>query len=135
MVSDFFFPNMGGVEEHIYNLSQCLLQKGHKVVILTHSYEDRVGVRYMTNFLKVYYLPIRVFYNQCILPTMIANIPLIRYIFIREQIEIIHGHSAFSALAHEAMLVGNLMGLKVLRNEVTVVLFNDSVIHFSDSIH
>lgn len=130
MVSDFFFPNVGGVEEHIYNLSMCLLEKGHKVVVMTHSYGDRVGsffnfiwfilliknisgVRYMTNGLKVYYLPIQVFYNQCVLPTMICNIPLIRYILIRERIEIIHGHSAFSALAHEALLIGNLMGMKV----------------------
>lgn len=53
MVSDFFYPNMGGVEEHIFNLSQCLLLQGHKVVVFTHSYGDRVGVRYMTNGLKV----------------------------------------------------------------------------------
>ena len=31
MVSDFFYPNFGGVENHIYYLSQCLLQRGHKV--------------------------------------------------------------------------------------------------------
>lgn len=31
MVSDFFFPNFGGVENHIYLLSQCLLKLGHKV--------------------------------------------------------------------------------------------------------
>lgn len=67
----------------------------------------------MTNGLKVYYLPIQVFYNQCVLPTMICNIPLMRYILIRERIQIIHVHSAFSALAHEALLIGNLMGLKV----------------------
>lgn len=54
MVSDFFYPNMGGVEEHIFNLSQCLLERGHKVVVLTHSYGDRIGIRYMTNGLKVY---------------------------------------------------------------------------------
>ena len=34
MVSDFFYPNMGGVESHIYQLSQCLLERGHKVNIL-----------------------------------------------------------------------------------------------------
>nr|CAI5819883.1 unnamed protein product [Callosobruchus analis] len=62
MVSDFFFPNMGGVEEHIYNLSECLILSGHKVVIMTHSYEDRVGVRFLTNGLKVYYLPIKSFW-------------------------------------------------------------------------
>ena len=31
MVSDFFFPNLGGVENHIYELSQSLLELGHKV--------------------------------------------------------------------------------------------------------
>jgi phosphatidylinositol glycan class A protein len=64
IASDFFFPNHGGVEEHIYNLSQCLLKRGHKVIIITHSYGDRKGIRYMTSGLKVYYLPIKVFYNQ-----------------------------------------------------------------------
>lgn len=126
MVSDFFFPNVGGVEEHIFNLSQCLLQKGHKVIIMTHSYEERVGIRYMTNGLKVYYLPIKVFYNQCVLPTMICNIALIRYIFLREEIEIIHGHSAFSALAHEAMLIGNLLGLQTVFTDHSLFGFADA---------
>ncbi|XP_015117854.1 N-acetylglucosaminyl-phosphatidylinositol biosynthetic protein [Diachasma alloeum] len=126
MISDFFYPNMGGVEEHIFNLAQCLIGRGHKVVVLTHSYSDRVGVRYMTNGLKVYYLPIKVFYNQCVLPTMICSIPLIRYIFIREKIEIIHGHSAFSALAHEGMLVGRLMALKTVFTDHSLFGFADA---------
>lgn len=67
----------------------------------------------MTGGLKVYYLPIYTFYHQCILPTMMCNIPLLRHILIREQIDIVHGHSAFSALAHEAMFVGKLLGLRV----------------------
>lgn len=53
MVSDFFYPNTGGVEAHIYQLSQCLLAAGHKVVVLTHAYGDRCGVRHLTNGLKV----------------------------------------------------------------------------------
>ena len=28
MCSDFSYPNMGGVEMHIYQLAQCLLQRG-----------------------------------------------------------------------------------------------------------
>lgn len=56
MVSDFFYPNMGGVEEHIFNLSQCLISRGHKVIVMTHSYGERIGVRYMTNGLKVWIL-------------------------------------------------------------------------------
>jgi phosphatidylinositol N-acetylglucosaminyltransferase subunit A len=125
IASDFFYPNHGGVEEHIYNLSQCLLSRGHKVVIVTHSYEDRKGIRYMTNGLKVYYLPIKVFYNQCILPTMICNIPILRNIFIREEIQIVHGHSAFSALAHEAMQIGVLMGLRAIFTDHSLFGFAD----------
>jgi phosphatidylinositol glycan class A protein len=52
MVSDFFYPNTGGVESHIYQLSQCLLARGHKVVVLTHAYGERTGVRHLTNGLK-----------------------------------------------------------------------------------
>lgn len=66
MASDFFYPNMGGVEEHIFNLSQCLIMKGYKVIVLTHSYQDRVGVRYMTNGLKVIY---NLYYTSLILCT------------------------------------------------------------------
>ncbi|PSN41939.1 N-acetylglucosaminyl-phosphatidylinositol biosynthetic protein [Blattella germanica] len=126
MVSDFFYPNMGGVEEHIFNLSQCLISRGHKVIVMTHSYGDRVGVRYMTNGLKVFYLPVKVFYNQCVLPTMICSLPLIRYIFIRERISIIHGHSAFSALAHEGMIIGRLMGLKTVFTDHSLFGFADA---------
>ncbi len=31
MVSDFFYPNIGGVESHIYQLSQALKERGHYV--------------------------------------------------------------------------------------------------------
>lgn len=53
MVSDFFYPLIGGVENHIYQLSQCLIDRDYKVIVITHAYDDRVGVRYMTNGLKV----------------------------------------------------------------------------------
>lgn len=33
MVSDFFYPNTGGIENHIYQLAQHLIQKGYKVFL------------------------------------------------------------------------------------------------------
>lgn len=126
MVSDFFYPNTGGVEEHIYNLSQCLLKRTHKVIIMTHCYGQRAGIRYLTRGLKVYYLPVRVFYAQCVLPTMICNIALIRYILIREQVEIVHGHSAFSVLCHEVSIIAKLMGLKTVFTDHSLFGFADT---------
>lgn len=79
----------------------------------------------MTSGLKVYYLPIKVFYNQCILPTMICNLPIFRNIYIREQIQIVHGHSAFSALAHEAMQIAILMGIRTVFTDHSLFGFAD----------
>ncbi len=42
MVSDFFYPNFGGVENHIYQLSQCLIDQGHKVRTATDN-DNREG--------------------------------------------------------------------------------------------
>ena len=55
MVCDFFYPRLGGVEMHIWSLSQHLIRLGHKVIVITHGYENRKGVRYMPGPLKVYY--------------------------------------------------------------------------------
>ncbi len=56
LASDYFFPNVGGVETHIYQLAQCLLVRGHRVIVITHAYGNdwkRQGVRYMARGLKV----------------------------------------------------------------------------------
>lgn len=117
---------MGGVESHIYQLSQCLLHRGHKVVIITHAYGERSGIRYLTNMLKVYYIPMGPFYNQCVLPTLFTSLPLIRNILIREGITIVHGHSAFSALAHETMFHAKTMQLKTVFTDHSLFGFADA---------
>ena len=44
MISDFFYPNMGGVEMHLYQLAQCLINRGNKVnkhsIHITSSFDD-----------------------------------------------------------------------------------------------
>jgi phosphatidylinositol glycan class A protein len=58
LVSDFFVPNLGGVEMHMYNVAQCLIEMGHKIIVVTTTYDnERCGVRYLSNGLKVYYMP------------------------------------------------------------------------------
>ncbi|XP_064461193.1 phosphatidylinositol N-acetylglucosaminyltransferase subunit A-like isoform X2 [Ornithodoros turicata] len=126
MVSDFFYPNTGGVESHIYQLSQCLIALGHKVCVITHSYNDRTGIRYMTSGLKVYHLPFLVIYNQCTLPTAMVSFPLIRNILLRESITIVHMHSAFSALALEASFYAVTMGIKAVFTDHSLFGFADA---------
>lgn len=125
MVSDFFYPNMGGVESHIYQLSQCLIEKGHKVVIATHAYGKRKGIRYLTNGLKVYYLPLQVMYNQSTATTVFHSFPLLRSVFVRERITVVHAHSSFSAMAHDALFHAKTMGLNTVFTDHSLFGFAD----------
>ncbi|CAN7069994.1 unnamed protein product [Brassica rapa subsp. trilocularis] len=125
MVSDFFFPNFGGVENHIYYLSQCLLNLGHKVVVMTHAYGNRTGVRYMTGGLKVYYVPWRPFAMQNTFPTVYGTLPIVRTILKRERITVVHGHQAFSTLCHEALMHARTMGYRVVFTDHSLYGFAD----------
>ncbi|WEW54589.1 phosphatidylinositol N-acetylglucosaminyltransferase GPI3 subunit [Emydomyces testavorans] len=114
MISDFFFPQPGGVESHIYQLSTKLIDRGHKVIIVTHPYKGRTGVRYLTNGLKVYHVPFFVIYRESTMPTVFSFFPIFRNIVIREQIEIVHGHASLSSFCHEAILHARTMGLRTV---------------------
>jgi phosphatidylinositol glycan class A protein len=126
MVSDFFYPNLGGVETHIWSLSQCLLEMGHKVVVITHSYGGRKGIRYMTNGLKVYYLPMLVFAQQDTSPTLYGFYPLFRKIMIREGLTHVHCHQATSMLGHHCMLHARTMGYRVCYTDHSLFSFSDA---------
>jgi phosphatidylinositol glycan class A protein len=126
MVSDFFFPQPGGVESHIYQLSTKLIDRGHKVIIITHAYEGRTGVRYLTNGLKVYHVPFFVIYRESTMPTVFSFFPIFRNIVIREQIEIVHGHASLSSLCHEAILHARTMGLRTVFTDHSLFGFADA---------
>lgn len=126
MVSDFFYPNMGGVESHLYHLSQLLIKRGHKVIIITHAYSSRSGVRYLTNGLKVYYVPTWVVYQQATLPTIFCFFPIFRNIVLREGIDVVHGHQACSTLCHESLLHARTMGIKAVFTDHSLFGFADA---------
>ncbi|GJP52484.1 hypothetical protein CLOM_g11593 [Closterium sp. NIES-68] len=128
MVCDFFFPNFGGVESHIYLLAQCLLQRGHKVVVLTHAYGNRVGVRYLTNGLKVYYAPRRAVWLQATPPSPLPclSLPLFRSIIVRERIDIVHGHQSFAPMCHDALLHACTLGRRAVFTDHSLCGFADA---------
>lgn len=126
MVSDFFFPQPGGVESHIYQLSSKLIDRGHKVVIITHAYKGRTGVHYLTNGLKVYHVPFLVMYRETTFPTVFSFFPVFRNIVIREQIQIVHGHASLSSFCHEAILHARTMGLRTVFTDHSLFGFGDA---------
>jgi len=131
-ISDFCYPNMGGVELHLYQLSSCLIKRGNKVIMITHSYGNRKGIRYLANGCKVYYIPQKDIYNQSSLPTICFSLffPLFRRILIRENIEIVHCHQAFSTLALEGIFLAKTMGYKTVFTDHSLFGFADlSSIH------
>lgn len=127
MISDFFFPNVGGVEGHIYAVSQRLIARGHKVIVITHAYTpDRVGVRYLTQGLKVYYVPYGVIARQDTLPQFLCFLPFLRSILLREQIEIVHSHQALSSMGHEGITHAKTLGLKAVFTDHSLFGFADT---------
>jgi phosphatidylinositol glycan class A protein len=55
-------------------------------------FNERTGVRYLTNGMKVYHLPLAPFAMQDSFLTVYYLINILRKIIIREKIDIIHGH-------------------------------------------
>ena len=129
MVCDFFYPNLGGVENHIYSLSQKLIERGHKVIIITHQYSgsQRQGVRYLPGPLKVYYCPIVPMASgaNVAVPTFTATLPLLRYILLREQIDVVHAHQATSTMGNESVVYASMMGLGTVYTDHSLFGFND----------
>jgi phosphatidylinositol glycan class A protein len=116
MVCDFFYPSAGGVENHVHQLAQCLLRQGHKVIVITHKYGARQGVRWLAGGLKVYHVPFASVYDRCLMPTVILMLPLLRDILARERISVVHTH-AVCTMALEAVPLAALMGYRVVHTE------------------
>ncbi|KAJ5676486.1 uncharacterized protein N7477_002119 [Penicillium maclennaniae] len=125
-IADFFFPQSGGIESHIYQLSSKLIDRGHKVIIITHAYKGRTGVRYLTNGLKIYHVPFFVIYRETTFPTVFSFFPIFRNIVIREQIEIVHGHASLSSFCGEAILHARTMGLRTVFTDHSLFGFADA---------
>lgn len=148
MVCDFFYPRLGGVENHIWSLAHTLLRLGHKVIVITHAYNcpdaddlvkdddiinngervrksRRCGVRYLPGGLKVYHCPFIPMTDEVCLPTFTVSFPLLRWIFIREGIEIVHSHQATSAMANEAITYAAELGLASVYTDHSLFGFDD----------
>ena len=147
MITDFFHPAVGGVENHIYMLSANLIRRGHKartilvqksttllktdvlkqVIVITHSHPpDRVGVRWLLPSLKVYYIPFLPIASSATLPNFFTTLPYLRTILLREHIHLIHAHASLSSMGHEGILHAHLMGIRTVFTDHSLFGFDDA---------
>ncbi|KAJ7154666.1 transferase [Mycena filopes] len=127
MITDFFHPNVGGVENHVYMLSAKLIRRGHKVIVITHSHQpDRVGVRWLVPSLKVYYIPFVPIAASATLPEFLTFLPYLRTILIREHIHLVHAHASLSSLGHEGILHSHLLGVRSVFTDHSLFGFDDA---------
>ncbi|KAJ7931266.1 glycosyltransferase family 4 protein [Mycena leptocephala] len=127
MITDFFHPAVGGVENHVYMLSANLIRLGHKVIVITHSHKpDLVGVRWLVPSLKVYYIPFVPIASSATLPQFFTFLPYLRTILIREHIQLIHAHASLSALGHEGILHSHLLGVRTVFTDHSLFGFDDA---------
>jgi len=78
----------------------------------------------------VYYAPRLAFDRECTLPTVLGAFSLMRSVIVRERIQLVHAHQAFSTLAHEAVLHARTMRLKTVFTDHSLFGFADgSSIH------
>ncbi|KAF9653733.1 glycosyltransferase family 4 protein [Thelephora ganbajun] len=127
MVSDFFHPDVGGVENHIYMLSTTLMRMGHKVIVISHSHPpDRVGIRWLSPGLKVYHIPFPTIASSATLPNFFTFLPYLRTIALRERVDIIHGHASLSSLAHEGIMHAHHMGIRTVFTDHSLFGFDDA---------
>jgi phosphatidylinositol glycan class A protein len=133
MCSDFFYPRIGGVEQHIWSLSQHLRTQGHHVAVVTGRYAapaggapvPRVGVRYMSCGLRVYHLPHLPMADQSSFPTYFGLLPLFRAILLRERATVAHGHAATSVLTHDFLLCARVLGYPCVYTDHSLFGFTD----------
>ena len=124
LLSDFFYPKVGGVEVHIYQLAVSLIRLGCKVTVLTHHRKNRQGIKYMGNGIKVYFTTLMTLYDDTSIPILLGDLKILREICYREKIDIIHCHQSSSSLSLEAIFHSKMLGVNIVLSEHSLYGFS-----------
>ena len=94
-----------------------------------------MGVRYLTNGMKVYHLPLLPFTSQDSFFSAFFVMSIFRKIVIREQIDIIHCHQCTSVLTLVSMAHGPILGKRVVFTDHSLFGFGDAAsIHINKTL-
>lgn len=56
--SRLFYPHIGGVEKHVFEISQELIKLGHQVTVVTEQYDKKLKIAEKRNGVKIYRIPV-----------------------------------------------------------------------------
>lgn len=116
MVCDFVFPNYGGVETHIMNISLQLKELGHRIIIITHEYPGYLGKIFYKG-ITIYYLKSAFLFRNTTLYTTFLHGPSFKKIYISENINLVHGHQSSSPLSLEGIFHAQCLGIRTVFTE------------------
>lgn len=98
-----------------------------KVIVITHGHKpDRVGIRWFSPRLKVYYIPFIPIASSATLPNFFTSLPYLRTILLREHIQLVHAHASLSSMGHESILHAHLMGIRTIFTDHSLFGFADA---------
>ncbi|AYK15428.1 MAG: glycosyltransferase family 4 protein [Methanosarcina flavescens] len=108
LISDWYFPKVGGIEYSMHSLAKKLIQKGHEVHIITRSYPDipQYSIRDKVKIIRIKGSPIPG-QQRFIMPTAYKEL----YNFLKsEKYDIINSHGLDSPLSMAALIVSRKLG-------------------------
>ena len=100
--------------------------------------EKTVGVKIFINLvesetpvadgveLSVYYLPMGLLVMKSIFPCLFPSIGFFPYIYEKEEIELVHGHSSMSAMMHDSIWFAKALKLATVLTDHSLIGFADA---------
>lgn len=116
MVTDFYYPATGGIETHIRYLSKFLIERGHRVIVITHSYSPQEKAEEFDE-IKVYALDLPIIAMNTTFPSLFSNFNVFKRIFEYEKIDIVHGHQTMSNLCLEGIFHARTLNIRTVLTE------------------
>ena len=140
LLSDCYFPTVGGIQTHVYNLAQTLAAKGHSVHIVTNyiaSPVKKAGLNLLLQHeehgIKLHYLHGLIFKGWNYRTFDLRIVYQATKVFKQERFDILHGHSVYSPLVLGCCLLAkqcNLPSVVTVHSLVGASLFENIAITF-----
>jgi glycosyltransferase involved in cell wall biosynthesis len=117
-VTQRFFPAIGGVETHVYNITKNLVARGHEVTVYTSDLlKDNPPIRLLCNENdKIDEIRIRRFKAFRLLPEIEAStvMPSMMKSLLKERADILHAHGYYYFPAYLAAIARHITGIPLV---------------------